>query len=809
MDRRKFISTAGYGTLAALSVAKQNRLLALHASQDTNAKSLIDAVKKVCDRLAPHGWKDLFATHGLNITAPDLATELSKELPGINRKLKGFEDFASEGSRAIEPGSPARSLLFHAFASPQVIFKPDNKVFSAFPSLAELEVIENYVFGSKPVSLTELRARFKNTVLAIGVFASEYRNAPDTVHRKNADMCYSRVGVARVGNANPHYDAQRREFLVATPDDVYKIRVLPARYAPYIAIKQKGDVDSFGPSSEPPGELGNEVNEFWVPVHKLFTGHECINGLDLKVSLRAHHVNEKIRRIHLALKSQEFDSGWQEPDISNEPFIFTKGIAEFSTQVEDGVGLLVPTVHPALVEQAKYRGEPLTFKVPPNRAALNMPLGTSTMLLKNQSAPELIHVRRKLDENGQEVDLNTKRDLIEEVKRGNYQAIHYIDFTGDGWIEAVCEGLDTQLPRVSAYSIVAAPNFFANANIRELLEWSKKDRSEPWAMDFGWFPRLPTPLSDVRLPANLKLKGANFDPIDRTSSTIVSLPMSGPMNKRVWSLERIYRQSYLPDAASGTFEPGWEIGADTVSSPSHLASYTLSSPFPEDLKICAALSSYWPGVVPESAHLFEPTPELDDSGVPSRTVTGELRGRNFITIFPLTDLETGQGGGLPWDGVMGPRVALIQDSNSIYVESTRSEYADYVSSALNNRFSLALTSKIDFREYWNRIKVMNRAYIQFNNGCGGGCSSLFRLLSFNRISRPDPELLEAQKSTKAVLDEQDYIYRVVLYKPSDMRESASDFHKVQRKVTYKATMYIDPTRTLYQDEGQAWELRNG
>lgn len=73
--------------------------------------SLIEQVRQICNRLAEHGWRDLFLQHGLDIAADDLKTELLKELPNINRQLKGFEDFALEGKRGIEPGQPARSLF--------------------------------------------------------------------------------------------------------------------------------------------------------------------------------------------------------------------------------------------------------------------------------------------------------------------------------------------------------------------------------------------------------------------------------------------------------------------------------------------------------------------------------------------------------------------------------------------------------------------------------------------------------------------------------------------------------------------------
>jgi hypothetical protein len=42
--------------------------------------ALIDDVQDVCRRLAPHGWAGLLAEHGLDITAPDLAEELAKDV---------------------------------------------------------------------------------------------------------------------------------------------------------------------------------------------------------------------------------------------------------------------------------------------------------------------------------------------------------------------------------------------------------------------------------------------------------------------------------------------------------------------------------------------------------------------------------------------------------------------------------------------------------------------------------------------------------------------------------------------------------
>ena len=83
--------------------------------------ALLDDVASACRRLAPAGWGELLAAHGLDLEAADPGAELLRELPGIDRGRPGFEDFAPEGRRGLEPGVPARSLLYHALASPGVL----------------------------------------------------------------------------------------------------------------------------------------------------------------------------------------------------------------------------------------------------------------------------------------------------------------------------------------------------------------------------------------------------------------------------------------------------------------------------------------------------------------------------------------------------------------------------------------------------------------------------------------------------------------------------------------------------------------
>src|SRR5262245_42004371 len=92
--------------------------------------ALIDGVKSICDRLAPLGWRKLIkevTDGGLDIvqpTAAKLQEALAKDLPTVQRRL-GFEDFHPNGNRGVVAGQPARSVLYHALASPHVVQDPE------------------------------------------------------------------------------------------------------------------------------------------------------------------------------------------------------------------------------------------------------------------------------------------------------------------------------------------------------------------------------------------------------------------------------------------------------------------------------------------------------------------------------------------------------------------------------------------------------------------------------------------------------------------------------------------------------------
>ncbi len=757
--------------------------------------ALIDDVQKICNRLAPVGWGELLAQHGLDITAADLKAELTKELPNIRRSVSGFQDFAFEGKRGIEPGHPARSLLYHALASTDVIKKADGSSLTVFPTLAEINTVENYVFGVKPPTLQELQALVNHAPLSVAVFAYEYRPAWQTCHKQHADLVFSRTGVSRVGTAEALYDESHRGVLPTDDKDPFAIRVSPARYAAYLAVQHDGSPENFCPmrfiipAVDDPDDKGDAGRKFWLPVHKLFSGNECLQGLgaDLDVRLIARHVNEKIRRIHMELSrlhaagGTPFDTGWREPDLSNPPFSFTDGIAEWSAKAEHGEGTLLPVVHPALVEQAQYKGKRLFFNVPKGinvlSSSLEIPWDKGAL-----HAPEYVHIRHQVQNDGSIIDLNNREDVEAVTRAGGYRALHYVDFTGDGWIAAECPQLSQggQVAGfVSAYSIVTAPDFFPTCDQRELTEWTD---NLPPSLREGIWRISPDTLSDQRLAPNLQLPGGPFRAGDTTATAIVSLYGEVSSQQTLIKPADTLRHSHMPDDSAGVFAPGWDVSRDRLPDKTwHLSAYGLGSPFPEDAKLCAALSTFWPAAAPDA----------------TRTFTHGVM-EDWQTVSPLTDEEIGQVGNLPWDGVPGPKVVATAEGQ--FAEYMSFAHTDYVQNALDNKFSIRVTSHIDLEEYQSRTLAMALVYKTLS-----GSPVDWIVLSFKQVTAGNPELLQAQQEAQMTLP--GVAYRFEVFSRSKPFTPGGQFLKRRIKIAGKVTLFADPQhhRLLFRKDGQAWK----
>lgn len=730
-------------------------------------------------RLAAKGWSPLLDLLEIDPESPNLREDLLRPLPLSPNELAlvpGFGDLAPSARRAIEPGSPARSVLFHALASPGVVTDPNGKDLAAFPTPAELDLAENTVFGIVPPSLTALIARLGGVAnLAVTVFAREYRQAAKTVHGKHADMIFSRTGVARIGTTEALWDGRRRAYVPRKDTDgLFEFRVLPCRYGVYLSVQARGDQDDFGPykfnrafeiSTQfgldlQPLDRKDEEMDFWVPVHKLFDGESCLLGHDLAVALEQDHVNEKLRRVHeenMGVPAhRRFDSGFKAPKTDVAPFLITEGLAEFLTPNPHGIGTLAAVVRPSMIEATTINGDQIGTRVPPNLQNTLAPSFNIEASGNAHPAPEWMHVRSRLLADGTVDDLNKCENVAEIVQKAqvdntpNYLAAHYTDFTCDGWIDARVDGLGSELSRmIPAYSLLAAPDFYPHVDQSELLDWWLY--RVPTALRNNIWSIPPLTLADQRSAANINLRkyGADIRPENRTPTALVGLEGSARTQRSLGSEAQVARVSSLPDAAAGIYQPGWDVSTDVTFDPGlgeqvlHLAAYGLGSPFPEDAKLCAALSAYWPGVAPDAA-----------------------RSAGRRAIAPMTDREVGLVKGVPaWDGVPGPRRVTIQGQD--YVETDNFDHVDYVTNTLADKFTMVETMKVSQQDYQTRVLATARMYRLIGDIWNleqdlSGVHRRFRLLSFGQGRASDATIEEAEQATGLTFDDRACRYDMAL-----------------------------------------------
>jgi hypothetical protein len=573
-------------------------------------------------------WLPHFKKAGLDLERSTQRTLFSDLLGDItvHREAAGLHDFSEDGNRGIEPSDPARSLFYHMLACPEVT--PKGIVDDQYPTIAELNIIENCIYAAAFPTVAKLSRSVDQKRLAIAVFAYEYVPAFDTIHGRHADMCYSRTGIARIGTTTPNYEGKSRGFF---PEKGRKrnVHVVPARYGVFIAARFFGDRSTIGPLRF---SKGDEKRSFWVPIHKLFPGRECIRGVNIDTEFEVLHVNEKIRRVHLALQAEGIDTGWIADQLKKPPFVITDELADFDPET----GLLTPVDHDPLIEPAKANGKYVGFKVPPKRSV------EGTLWFKDsldfRSTPEFVHVRHAIttDFKGQEqltyLPDALSKDIRDIVKEGDYVAANFVDRTADGYIKARCPSLAKKIhSHLPAYSVIGQPDFFPLVRQQDLAEWWEervpaelKDRIWP---DFG---AAPGPLSSSRLPANLTLPKGGFNSADSTMTAIVGMrraattPIPTKQRKRPRNEDKLRRESTLSYRAAGLFDPGWDTSRDFGkfkeggAGTFFMASYGLGSPFAEDTLFCAAFGAFWPGAVPDTTRLFVPafyatiTPLLDD-----------------------------------------------------------------------------------------------------------------------------------------------------------------------------------------------------
>jgi hypothetical protein len=687
--------------------------------------ALIDEVRTILNRLAPFGWKDLFAKHKLDITAVNLQAELERLLPGISRDAKGFESFTIAGIRAIEPGSPARSLLYHALASadvhPTANGNPSQDS-NVYPTIDDLDTIENYIYSRARRTLRS----FTNPVIVVSAY--QYQNTLRSAHGKHADLSFSRTGISRLGTEAYRYEKQLRSFSPLPRSGDRGFAVLPARYGAFIAeYRNPSSADAIlRKVSLDPSFI------FAFPVHKLFAGKECLfnpdgSPIDIQsLNFVEYHINEKLRRIHT---NSPDNLGFVPPlsmfDINKPPFKRdSKDSPDLVFIEKHGSSILLVPQHHATIartatQQVNGKNELARFVVPPEKffgppenglrnrfaTSLGFPTDDPTSI-NSRTAPSFANIRYEvLSNNGQQTVRNLATlpdaEYNKKLAEGNYEAAHFIDDNSEGAIGVEIKGLS--LPILSAYSIVSSIDLFPKVDQIEIQKWLEKITRKPTGFalpDIHFLSGGPKPLNDGRfVPGDRTLAASQRIPnptlpnpmqvissgnkaftrseaANLTATAIVSNAPFGIAFNVFVDKNTNSPLSWLPDTASDVFEPGWDIAVHKDSTGPFYASYGLGSPFQEDGKICAALNSFWPAATPDTARTFG--------------ITGSP------TAFPMMDNELGYHPQHPraiakevqsrqgWDGLFGPFFESVNGKN--YANFADFNRADYATSSLQNLF---------------------------------------------------------------------------------------------------------------------------
>ena len=811
---------------------------------------LASQVAAACRRLAPLGWRDLMlkVTGGqLDIAASDLAAQLSKPLTAIDRNQPGFGDFNAAGTQGVTPGQPDLSLLYHAFAAPTVATSADGKTpLAGFPTLAEIAVLENYVYAAAKVDLAKI-AQQARTVggrdLAIVVYALEYRNVSQSVGGRAAQLCFSRTGVSHLGTAEPQYDGALRAFATLDPAKPFAFRAVPQRFAAFLATRIGGAGTTFGPQDVQPGD---DKRDFWVPLHKLFDGPECLVGTNLTVTFASHLVNEKLRQFQRYMTMNGVPgTRFTEEQLNQYPFVLRDGeIGALSNNPDFGPGVLVPRPRAHLAEVATFPGssKPITFEVPSEKdypkplslyySSLQiLPVGADTEPAfmsgrapeAQRPAPEYVNIRHRYQ--GESIEsLNRRPDMMRLLYDGKYPAVHYVDYAGNGWMEVRCPAIETVVKTSKpAFIIVSPPDFFPSVSQRQLTRWWLDEI--PLALQKTLWALPPLPLSQQRMAADVTLP-AGFSINDTTMTCLVAQPGSAAGPAQTANGPNADRSVGLPDAAAGIFDPGWEtsqgyVYLDKGNDPAagdppaiqpYMQSIGLGTPFLEDIKLCATLGNYWPGVAPDNTRSFPPEKQAS----PTLGFTYA-----WPTSAPLTDIETGIAPlpgtqtYMPWDGVRGPR---IDKEEVVYADIYDVDYLD-----LQGTMTAALTGRIDFTEYTARVVSMAAVYwalgihpveSQEDSVIRGILREKARwaLQSFRTVEQTDRDELSAAVKEAGADPALKWEYRFFLFTANgqSLDKARSETHVLvkDRVIAYTARATKDPNTAvvLFQRNGGQWAL---
>ena len=170
---------------------------------------------------------------------------------------------------------------------------------------------------------------------------------------------------------------------------------------------------------------------------------------------------------------------------------------------------------------------------------------------------------------------------------------------------------------------------------------------------------------------------------------------------------------------------------------------------------------------------------------------------------------------MPWDGVRGPHVTVVDGKEVVdYPELYHTDYLETV-----EHFTAALTGKVDQEEYIARVLAMAQVYwalgirwTDFGKKYGiaealdrfQAAKAEWTVLSFRALGEgPDDERTEAESATGVHL-QGDIRYRFHLFQWNGEETQPDDVRRILVGIKEQAVAYVDLTNILMK-QNDSWE----
>ncbi len=698
--------------------------------------------------------------------------DLSQPLPDIESitRKAGIEDFG--GDKLIEPGSPSLSLLYHILASPRVksshikaypALTQLDDIENYIYAFVDVGRYPYQAGGQSNIFLAVLAYEYRP---AYKVPPLDFWKRDGKTFAK---MVYSRCGIARTGTHADHYDAENRSFtnLPAEEGAEKAVAVMPARYGLFLVELVDANSSELQIMNQQSAESTNLGPRYFInPIRKIG------NSAEVEVEFGEFHINEKLQKITTYSYEGVGFTFDDDLNFNRPPFIrisssnsLGKKLPMHATDQEmvkltqAGSSVLLSSVPGDLIREARQYGRQISFKITgawdkkgnrrysalkmPNEAgsdAVNFVIADiigrkrreTTAFKEPKIAPLFANIKFEVDDNNEVKHIDglsySGSKFEEKINQGEYRALLFEDSICDGCVSAriIHKGdsknmaLERQI--LPAFSLVTAPDFFPYADSNDIRAYyqslpdvnTDQDFLEGGSMNLSGIrqrgnPMLIDPFTQKQAFADSWEEDKSFDTLTAVIGAGSRMTAGREGDAFQFNFQRKYRAtSFLPDTGTGVFFPGWDVTYSGDPKNPYFATYGLGSPFPEDMKLCAAANGMWPVTSPDAGRTFQ----------------GSLEplylGRKPNTAIPLMDREIGLNRHSPyvkdhrekesygWDGEQGPYLE-VRDG-TIMINYTDINRADYLQNLLDPKigFDMSQLRNLESSELIHRMDCQRK-----------------------------------------------------------------------------------------------------